>query len=272
VKAFIAPKKSLGNLDAESAAMLLTAATGLALVLDRKGAIRDVAFGSDELAAEISAKWLGKAWSETVTVDSRPKIELLLRDAASGLPPRWRQVNHPTPGGLDVPILYNAVRVGKEGRTVAVGRDLRVVAALQQRLMDAEQSTERDYVRLRHSETRYRLLFQIASEAVLIVDASTQKIVEANPAAEQLLGADVRRLIGRTFPEGFDADGAQAIQSLLGAVRAAGRADDVQARTADAKREFIISAALFRQEHSSHFLVRLSPMAGHGARSSQQEA
>ncbi len=47
---------------------------------------------------------------------------------------------------------------------------------------------ERDYSRLRHVETRYRLLFQVTSEAVLVVDAATHKVLEANPAAAQLFG------------------------------------------------------------------------------------
>jgi transcriptional regulator PpsR len=195
-----------------------------------------------------------------VTVESRPKVEALLRDANAHAPLRWRHINHPSSRGADVPMLYSAVQLGHEGRVMAVGRDLRAIAALQQRLVDAQQSMERDYWRLRHVETRYRLLFQMASEAVLIVDASSQKVIEANPAAGQLLGESGRRVVGRPFPEGFDADSTQAIQSLLAAVRGGGRADDVRVRSTEGKREFLVSASLFRQENSSLFLIRLSPL------------
>ena len=189
----------------------------MALIVDGGGVIRDVAFGSEELSSEGYTKWLGQPWADTVTVESRPKVEALLRDANAHAPPRWRHINHPSSRGADVPMLYSAVQLGHEGSVVAVGRDLRAIAALQQRLVDAQQSMERDYWRLRHVETRYRLLFQMASEAVLIVDASTQKVIEANPAAGQLLGESGRRVIGRPFPEGFDADSTQAIQALLAA-------------------------------------------------------
>ena len=261
VKQFRAPKNSLGDLDAEAAATLIAAAADVALVVDNEGVIRDVAFGSDELSREgYDGKWLGLPWADTVTVESRPKIEALLREASGKTATRWRQVNHPSPRGADVPILYSAVPVGHEGRVVAVGRDLRAIAALQQRLVDAQQSMERDYWRLRHVETRYRLLFQMASEAVLIVDATTQKVVEANPAAVQLLGETTRRVVGRPFPEGFDPESTQAVQGLLAGVRAAGRADDVRARLAEGRREVIVSASLFRQENSTLFLVRLAPV------------
>ena len=72
-------------------------------------------------------------------------------------------------------MLYSAINIGRDDRFVVVGRDLRPLAAMQQRLINAQQSMERDYVRLRHAETRYRLLFQVSSEAVMIVDAVQQR-------------------------------------------------------------------------------------------------
>lgn len=260
LKKFKAPKKSLGNLDAESAGDLVTAATDVALIIDRKGVIRDVAFGSDDLHKDVRGDWVNVPWESTVTVESRPKIKALLEDADSASDPRWRQVNHPATSGPDVPILYRARRVGDDGRIVALGRDLRAIETLQQRLMEVEQSMEREYSRMRHAETRYRLLFQIASEAVLIVDAESRKVVDANPAALQIVGSATRRLVGRTFPEGFNVSGQRAIDGLLAGVLATGRAEDVHATLRSPEREFLISASLFRQNDSSHFLVRIRPV------------
>ena len=267
-KTFRTPKKTLGTLDAEAASALITAAADIALIVDRKGTIRDIAFGSDDLSAEVRGEWLGKPWVDTVTAESRPKIEALLRNVSVGEEPRWRQVNHPAKRGPDVPILYSAVQVGDEGRMIAVGRDLRAIETLQQRLMNAEQSMEREYSRLRHAETRYRLLFQLASEAVLIVDAGTNKVIEANPAANELLGAAARRMVGRSFPEGLDAAGTRDIESLLASVRTTGKGEEVRAKFGD--REFAVSASLFRQDNSSHFLVRLRPTTAQAATNGAQ--
>ncbi len=258
VKHFEAPKKSLGGLDPEAAATLIAATTDVALVLDRQGVIRDLSFGSAEMSAEGYGSWVGQAWVDTVTVESRPKVEALLREAAANSATRWRHVNHPSAKGADVPVLYSAIQVGKEGGMVVVGRDLRSVAALQQRLVAAQQSMERDYWRLRHVETRYRLLFEMSSEAVLIVDATTMRVIEVNPAAGDLLDENPKRLIGRTFPEGFDTESTQAIKSLLGTVRTAGRSDDLKVHLASGKREFLLAASLFRQENTSFFLVRMA--------------
>lgn len=263
VQQFKAPRKSLGDIDAEATATLIAAAADVALVIDREGIIRDVAFGSNDLALEGYSEWLGQSWLETVTVESRSKIDMLLREAGKQAISKPRQLNHPsTRGTADVPVLYSVVQIGQEGRVVALGRDLRKMAALQQRLLDAQQSIEREYQRLRQAETRYRLLFHMASEAVLILDAESQKVMEANPAAGKLMGAAARQLIGRIFPEGLDKGSAQQVQAMLNTVRAAGRADDMPVLSADGTREYLISASLFRQDNASYFLVRLSPLRG----------
>lgn len=263
VKPFDTPKKLLSDLDADAAASLIAAASDIALIIDGEGTVRDVAFGSDELSFEGYRKWIGQLWADTVTPESRAKVEALLQDAAARAPHKWRHVNHPSSSGGDIPILYSAVQVGAHGALVAFGRDLRAIGALQQRLVEAQQSMERDYWRLRHAETRYRLLFQMASEAVLIVDATSQKIVEANPAASQLLGDASRRIIGRNLVEGFDDESSRALSALLGSVRGAGRVEEVRARLADPmQREFLVSASLVRQDNASLFLVRLSPIGG----------
>jgi transcriptional regulator PpsR len=142
---------------------------------------------------------------------------------------------------------------------VAFGRDLRAHVALQQRLLKAQQTMERDYWRLRHMETRYRLLFQVATEAVLILDATSLRLEEANPEAARLFGEALRRP-GWLLPEGFDAEGATTLQAMLAAVRATGRADSLRARMLDG-RETLVSVSLFRQEKTAHFLIRVSPVA-----------
>ncbi|NWG74648.1 MAG: PAS domain-containing protein, partial [Rubrivivax sp.] len=210
MKLFDAPARTIGTLDADEASAALASAADVALVLDEEGVIRDLAVGSDDLPVDECRQWLGKPWLQTVAVDSRQKVEELLgRVAAAAGTARWRHVNQALAGGTEVPFLYATVRLGEgrqaSGRTIAFGRDLRGHVALQQRLLKAQQTMERDYWRLRHMETRYRLLFQVASEAVLILDAATLRLEEANPEAGRLFGDALRRP-GWLLPESFDAE------------------------------------------------------------------
>lgn len=257
VENFRTPKKSLGDLDAELAAKVIAAAADVALIVDNKGFVRDIAAASSEFAKDGSEAWVGRRWADTVTGESRQKIDDLLKDATANAVPRWRQVNHPSPRGIDVPVQYTAVQVGS--RFVAIGRDLRGLAAMQQRLVETQQSMEREYARVRHSEARYRLLFQITSEAVMVVDGATLLVTEANPAAAQLLSKTAKKLGGRSFPELFDAEGGKKLHANISIVRNTGRADPVVVQLADGKRDVRVSASTYRHEGALQLLIRLSP-------------
>lgn len=261
MKRFKSAKRALGELDAESAALLLSAAGDLSLVIDAKGCVRDAACGSDDLARDLADihAWIGQALADHVTVESRPKIAAMIEEASAGDPSRWRQLNHPGTRGTDVPVMYCVAPTGRAGRYVAFGRDLRTLANLQQRLLDAQQSIERDYTRLRHAETRYRLLFQIASEGVLIVDATSLRIQEANAAAEEIFGDNARVLSGRSLLQIFDARAAEPLQNMLASARTAGRAEQVPVALSGGRTTVLVSAFLFRQENTSLFLTRIVP-------------
>lgn len=263
IQQFRTPKNSLGDLNAESAATLIAAAADVALVIDNKGIVQDVAFGSNDLALEGYNDWLGQSWLETVTVESRSKIDQLLREASRQAISKPRQLNHPSGrGNSDVPVLYSVVQIDEHGRVVALGRDLRKMATLQQRLLDAQHSIEREYQKLRQTETRYRLLFHMTDEAVLILEADSHRIVEANPAAGKLLGSTARQLVGRQFPEGLEEQSAQDVNAMLGTVRATTRTEDISVLSADRKHEFVVAASMFRQDNAGYILVRLSHLKG----------
>jgi transcriptional regulator PpsR len=270
MREFQSPARTLGDLSADMAGKLIAAAADVALIIDDQGVIRDLAFGSEDLLREGYYEWLGKPWADTVTIESRPKVEALLRDSRANAAPRWRHINHPSADGADLPLSYSAIALpqqsgrGKAGvRSVVFGRDLRANAALQQRLISAQQAMERDYWRLRHMETRYRSLFQVAAEAVLILDAVSGKLEEANPAALALFGAEASRP-GWMLSDSFEFDAAAkttaSVPAMLGRVSATGHGESVNARLAGQPGEMRVSASLFRQEKTAHLLVRVAPL------------
>jgi transcriptional regulator PpsR len=252
------PKKSLNALDALSAGRLIGAAADIALVLDSDGVIRDLALGSDDLVDEVADSWIGRPWLETVSSESRGKVEDLLAEAGSTSVTRWRHVNHPSPRGSDLPVRYCAIKFADDGRIVALGRDLRAMSALQQRLIEAQQALEREYQRLNQGEARYRLLFQMTPEAALVIDSASLRIVEFNPAAEALLSRRFRRIAGRAVSEIFARDHAEAAQDMLDTVRIAGRAEEISVKLAGSDDELMLAAYLFRQDNNPFFLLRLA--------------
>lgn len=263
MKHFRAPTQSLGDIDVRTAATLIAAAADVALVIDRHGVIQDMALNGEDLSTELSehGSWIGRPWVDTVTIESRPKIEALLKEAVAGGAGKSRQINYPSAQQADVPVLYSAVRAGRGGGIVAFGRNLQQFSTMQRRLVEAQQSMELDYSRLRHVETRYRLLFRVSTEPVLIVDVASRKVIEANPAAAELFGDGIERVVGRPLTEAFDAGSVPPLEGLLAVVRAAGRGDDVRARLKGDGEDILVSAFIFRQENASLFLVRLSRLS-----------
>ncbi len=260
-------KFALGALDARSATRLAQASSDIALVLDERGTILDVMVRGDDAATAQARAWRGKPWAQTVTPESRQKVEAMLRDAqaAADAAMRWRQVNHPFDGGDELPLLYAAVRLDEAGargrsRIVAFGRDLRATMALQRRLVDTQQAMERDYWRFREAETRYRHLLETSSEAVLIVDGATQKIIEANPAARSLCGSVRAKLVGASLASLFEPAHGERLQDLLAAARTTAKKEPVRARLVDTSADVSVAASVFRQDEAAFVLVRLAPL------------
>jgi len=267
---FEAPQLYFADLDADVMASVVAAAADLALVLDGQGVVRDISLGSTHTQdlGELR-QWVGRRWVETVTVESRPKITAMLAggDAereAQGLRLE-RQVNHPLAGGLELPVSYRVVPMGRQGRVLALGRDLRAVAAVQQRLVDAQQSMERDYLRLRHTEARYRLLFEAVDEAVLVVDALSLTVFEHNTAAARIMGESSKRIVGHSFIEFLAVESQAAAYARFSQARNTGRCEDLGVHLVNGASELKMAASLFKQDSAALLLVRLVQAGPAGA-------
>jgi transcriptional regulator PpsR len=258
VRLYDANDPAYDALGASAAASMLSVAGDFAVLVDPAGIVRDVSVGPTDVAADLSKEWVGRPWPDTATSETRLKIETLLREVATKGVSKRRQVNHTTAAGADLPIAYTAMRVGRDGSVVAVGRDMRHLSSLQQRLVEAQQAMERDYWRLRHVETRYRLLFQLASDGILVVDASTMRVLDANTAAGQVFGEATERLVGRAFPFATDASSTRALAELIAAARSAGRAGDVAIGLEGSEQRWNVSASCFRQETATLLLIRFA--------------
>jgi transcriptional regulator PpsR len=246
------------TLDADAAMKLAMVAGDVTLVLDDTGTILDAAFDPREFPAFVDM--VGTNWIETVTDESRPKIMEMLAAARRGEVQHWRQVNHPSRDG-DVPIRYAVLSVNGGEHRIAFGRDLRDAGKLQQRLLQVQQSLERDYLRMRQLEARYRMLFERSSEPVLIVEAGTLRIREANPAAHTLLGARVASLPGKKLLTFIDKNSHEDVQSLVGAAHVSDTVSPGKIRISKGAREVMAAVTGFTQDRGQFLLVRLIPVS-----------
>ena len=245
----------LSGLAPELASTFVKVASDIALVIGEDGVIRSMAEGRASVSGSGEA-WVGRPWVDTVTQDTRRKVEMLLQEAQTHGVSRRREVSHPGSGGSDIPVSWAAVRLGRSGPVLAVGRDLRAVAAIQQRFVEAQQDLERDYWQRRQSESRYRMLFQVARDAVLVLDADTLTIIEANPTALMLLGNPAQGLENRALGACVDPASRALVDEMLATARASGRASEQKLRLAAQGLPHMVSATPFRAGERMCLLVR----------------
>ena len=206
---------ALSGCAAGLARAFVSLSSDIALVIDEAGIVTAVAQNEQSPMSSVAQEWVGRHWAETVTGDTRSKIESLLADATTGGLGRRREVNLASEPGTDLPVAYTALRLGERGPVLAVGRDLRSMAAIQQRFLETQAALERSYWRARHNEVRHRLLYQVATDAVLTVDTRDLVVVALNASATGLLQADGGSTPGRPLPPQFDARSRPAVAALL---------------------------------------------------------
>ncbi|MEY3664622.1 MAG: transcriptional regulator PpsR [Pseudomonadota bacterium] len=250
----------LAALDAEASAALLQASADIALVLDASGVIRDVSVGSDDWPREDQSHWIGQSWTYVVTSESRPKVEEMLREAVQGKPSsRWRHINQIDASGRDIPLLFSLVRLGKDGQMVAIGRDLRVVAGLQARLIEAQQRMEDDYLRLRRLENQYRQLFDAIRDPVLLVNPSGASVLEANRAAALYFGVERTELTGCSIETFLGGKAASALRVCIEQVVGSGRPAELTLRFTQDQQPAHLFVSSLRQDNDTVVLLRLEP-------------
>ncbi len=254
---FLRAADSFDGMASAAVTRLAELAGDLCLVVDARGVVCDLSVAGDEVAPESTRGWIGRPVAAIVAPDSRQKLQEMLQAAAAHEgPPRWRQLNFVADGANPPVLQCAAVRLREDGPSLVVGRSLLATAQLQQRLVQAQQAMERDYWQFRDAETRYRQLFQASSEGVLVLEADSLKVLEANPAACRLLELEEAALLGRVLPDCFGAD-AGTVLTLLAGVRAAGHPGEALARLGVDRADLLVSATAFRQAGTAQLLVRL---------------
>jgi transcriptional regulator PpsR len=263
LRAAASPPGGLGALAADAAIRGLVASCDLALIVDRNGVIETVTLGAADLSDHGVDDWQGQRLVDVVSVENRAKIDDML--TGTGDPARWRQVNHASPLG-EWPVRYLAIPTGNDGRILAIGRDMRATAAQQQRLLRAQQAMERDSMRLRQLEARYRLLFDSAQDAIIVIDAVTRRLTDINPAARRLTGFGSTPIDNQQFTSLVAAADADSVTALLGSVAAAEQRHPARVHLGNGA-ACLLTATLFRQDRASQLLVRLRPVHDGGATS-----
>jgi transcriptional regulator PpsR len=236
------------------------AAPDVKLVLSPEGVIQEATL-SDAFAGEHAENWIGVPWLDTVRPSDGVHLKSMLEDARTQGVSAFRQVVQRLPSGAEAPVEYTTVHLGKKNGLLAIGKNLRAVTELQNRLVEAQQAMERDYWKLREVETRFRLLFNSSTEAVLMLDAADLRVLELNPAAAHALGLPVQKpkvASAGNFAESLLPGDREPFRKMLRQVRERGSAPAMLLRLGKNRDIWTARASLMASTASEIFLLQLS--------------
>lgn len=176
------------------------------VVISETGTILSIIVNPNNDAFRRLEHWEKKDLRTTLTIESVSKFENRLAEFLGENPlVRPVELNH-TDGSdrWEAPVRYSFHRIGPDGAILLLGRDLRPIAEMQQQLVEAQLALERDYETQREYDTRFRVLMESSSEAMLFVSVATGEITEANSAAVALIDRPIENLINNQLSGCFE--------------------------------------------------------------------
>jgi len=236
---------------------LLTTLSDIIFVTDFQGDIQSIQVNGRDLKRLDLSTWQGKNIHSLATIDSQDKVQQLLSVTADDTSHTWRHVNFVSPDNVDMPLQLLPVVFAQSQQLWLFGRDLSGVSQMQRRLVESHQSMERDYLRLRHMEARYRLLFDSVAEPMLVVDVTQRRVMEANHSAQLVFKDILKRLPGSDVAQCFETTSSEALDALLRSAQTSGRTESARVRSLKAEQDCMLHVSVFVQEGGPQFLLRL---------------
>ncbi|MEO8010782.1 MAG: PAS domain-containing protein [Dokdonella sp.] len=136
------------------------------------------------------------------------------------------------------------------------------MTTLQQRLVDAQQSIERDYWQRRKLRTRQRLLSDKASAPRLLLDAVTLAVIDAYPAAAKLFHRGVEGMIGMSLFAALEGSSHAALIQLLDSARFAERSPRQRVRLIGGEQDHNVTIEACEADAGSVLLPRITSLGG----------
>jgi len=240
---------------------LLPGLVDIMMVLDKESTVLEVAVFGKDLQRFDASVFKGRYIKDCISPDSQEKFASMWDSVIKAQDPTWRHVNFSPSAGQDLPLQVSLLQQGKDQSVWLFGRDLSGLSQMQHRLVEAHQSMERDFLRLRHMEARYRLLFESVADPMLVVDVAQRRLIEANSAAQLLFKEVNRKLPGTDVVQLFDPAKREALENLLRQAQTSGRMESGRMRLLKSDHDCNLHVSVFVQEGGPQFLLRLQALS-----------
>lgn len=239
---------------------IVATASDVAIVISMDGTIETVVVNPLNQTIGRLDHWINRNMSDFLAEDSRGRFEAVVENFREGKveTPNSVEINHFDNANWDFPIRYTFHVTGRDNTLLMLGRDLRPIAELQQRLVRAQLALEKDYESQRDFETRYRVIMESVRDALVLVDTTNGKVIDTNSAAAQLIGSDANSMVGQPVERLFETrarDGAMLDQLTEAAT--GHEAAVLHVQTSDT-RQLVVEPTMFRAAGDRTLLCRLA--------------
>ena len=236
---------------------IISSASDLSLVISEDATILSVLVNPEARLLGRLDHWEGRNVRDFLTPESVPKLESKLESFESSESAKAVELNHQDSGVWEFPIRYTFHRITPEGALLMLGRDLRPIAEMQQQLVKAQIALERDYEAQREYDTRYRVLMDTSSEALVFVQVSNGRVTDLNGAAAKILGGAQNDIAGHAFAQEFEGRRrSEFLETLTNAAISDG-SKAIKIQTRRSRKRVTITPTMFRASGERLLLCKL---------------
>lgn len=238
---------------------IVTSSCDVALVVSREHVVETVLVNPQMGIGAKVAHWQGARLADLLAPESWSKLEFRLAGTELDTHrPMVVELTHADDSNFQFPISYAITRTSADGSILMCGRDQRPLAELQQQLVKAHLSLERDYEAQRELETRYRVLMELYPTPVMIISMSSGKIVDVNAATAELIGLSRSDLIDAPLAQEFEGRRRGELLDSLANLSGAETSGSLELTVKRNKRKVSVSSTIFRAAGDRLLLCRIA--------------
>lgn len=243
----------------------------IVLVIETSGRVQAASSNPNHRSFGDLQRWANLDIAHVLDPDSqlklRERLNALAMQARRGerLAQMWCEITHKLEDGTVVPVRYSLHWLGQGDRVLMLGRDQRPMIEVQQQLVSAQIALERDYETQREIDTRYRLLMDVTSDAILLVATGTRRVVDVNHNAAALLGAARADLIGSDILAEFEGPRQAELMDTLASTAGSDLTAPVEVQARRSQKRLQLHPKVFRAAGERLVLCRLDEAGGGGS-------
>lgn len=240
-------------------AEIISTSSDLALHIDRDGRIISVLANPHQRSFGELSGWKGRPIASVLTDDSIAKFKRRLeqlRDASESTS-QLIEITHKDGENQEFPIRYALHRLPSDDSVLMLGRDLRAIAEIQQKLVSVQMALEKDYEAQREIDTRYRVLMEMTRDAILLVSMASGRIADLNAAAATLLGGARADLLGAAVAQEFVGRRRGELLETMATLATADSAQPIEMQARRSHKRVLMVPLVFRAAGERLLLCRL---------------